>query len=242
MIPMSRRSYAMLADETPETDIPLIRELLVYDALCTHSCTFVRDEWKRLIYFVAPSPLHWSRQIEWPWVIREGEFSSEHLVLDVGSGWSVLKYALARRVKSVWAVDNDLPSVAKAEETTKSFGVKNIIHMAGDARKLPFENGQFDRIVCVSVLEHIPTERMTALRECVRVLKPGGVGMLTMDVVVRGKAAEKSNFYVDLQEAANILVGFGLTAELPVNAVGAQMEEGCGIVTLLIKFVKGVVV
>lgn len=238
MIPTIRRSYAIPAEETPECDIPLIRELLAYDALCTHSCTFVRDQYHRLLYFVAPSPLHWSRQIEWPWVIREGEFTSDNRVLDLGSGWSVLKYALARRCRNVWAVDNDLPSVEKAKETTKALGVQNIIHMAGDARKLPFENGQFDRVVCVSVLEHIPTDRIKALQECVRVLKSGGVAMLTMDVVVRGKPAEKDNFYVDIAECSNILRGFGLSIEMPANMVGAHMDEGCGIVTVMIKVVK----
>jgi SAM-dependent methyltransferase len=46
--------------------------------------------------------------------------------------------------------------------------------MAADAEHLPFEDATFDRIVCTEVLEHIPDDK-AAIRELVRVLKPGGL-------------------------------------------------------------------
>ncbi len=46
--------------------------------------------------------------------------------------------------------------------------------LAVDATRLPFRDATFDRIVCTEVLEHIPDDR-AAVRELVRVLKPGGL-------------------------------------------------------------------
>jgi SAM-dependent methyltransferase len=42
-----------------------------------------------------------------------------------------------------------------------------------DVARLPFKDGAFDAVVCSEVLEHIPDSRK-AVRELVRVLKPGG--------------------------------------------------------------------
>src|SRR5947207_12474119 len=43
----------------------------------------------------------------------------------------------------------------------------------GDATRLPFADGAFDRIIAAEVLEHIPDDRI-AMGELVRVLRPGG--------------------------------------------------------------------
>ncbi len=42
-----------------------------------------------------------------------------------------------------------------------------------DITCLPFEDASFDLVICSEVLEHIPDEK-TAVREIIRVLKPGG--------------------------------------------------------------------
>lgn len=49
-------------------------------------------------------------------------------------------------------------------------GVKVV---AGDARKMPFDDGEFDLVVCASTLEHIP-QFWLAVAEMHRVLAPGG--------------------------------------------------------------------
>lgn len=46
-----------------------------------------------------------------------------------------------------------------------------------DACDLPFEDGSFDLLLCIHVLEHIPDDRQ-ALREMQRVLRPGGRAVL----------------------------------------------------------------
>jgi ubiquinone/menaquinone biosynthesis C-methylase UbiE len=47
--------------------------------------------------------------------------------------------------------------------------------------KIPFSEGVFDYLICTEVLEHLTEEPgQTALRECYRVLKPGGTAVFTV--------------------------------------------------------------
>ena len=52
-----------------------------------------------------------------------------------------------------------------------------------DIRELPFEDGAFDAVVSNSTLDHFPSpdEIAASLREINRVLRPGGVLLVTLD-------------------------------------------------------------
>lgn len=72
-----------------------------------------------------------------------------------------------RTVGSEFLRDSTLPG------RTNAAGIRN-----EDLTALTFSNGTFDFIVSLEVLEHVPDYK-AALRECVRVLRPGGVLLLT---------------------------------------------------------------
>ncbi len=64
------------------------------------------------------------------------------------------------------------------EIARKKLQVKFIV---GDALNLPFQNNEFDVVFGVALLHHIPSEqfRQKVLKECRRVLKPGGFLIVT---------------------------------------------------------------
>jgi hypothetical protein len=53
----------------------------------------------------------------------------------------------------------------------------------GDATRLPFGDGAFDRVIASEVLEHIPDDG-AALTELARVLRPGGTMAVTVPAYV----------------------------------------------------------
>jgi SAM-dependent methyltransferase len=58
-----------------------------------------------------------------------------------------------------------------------------------DITDVPFKDDAFDLIVCVHVLEHVGDDR-AAMREMVRVLRPGGVALLLVPIVLEQPTLE----------------------------------------------------
>jgi len=100
-------------------------------------------------------------------------------VLDVGCGSGVVTRAILARVApggSVVGVDAQPALLRLAQEQTPGADFR-----VGDALSLPFGDAEFDVVVCVTVLEHMP-EAARAIPELVRVAQPGGrVGVLCGD-------------------------------------------------------------
>lgn len=58
--------------------------------------------------------------------------------------------------------------------------LKADVHMAqGDGTQLPFEDNEFSHVICTETLEHIDDDQ-AMLRELVRVLRPGGVLVISV--------------------------------------------------------------
>ncbi len=106
-------------------------------------------------------------------------------VLDVGCGHGLMLIGAAKRLRQGKAVGIDLwrkqdQAGNSREATTMNVqleGVADRIELVdGDARKLPFGDNFFDVVLSSWALHNIPdrTGRDTAIREIVRVLKPGG--------------------------------------------------------------------
>ncbi len=103
------------------------------------------------------------------------------LVLDAGVGFGRHAFESARQGGRVVALDyaadevigtrNTFAAMAEAGEipADRYVGV-----LRGDATRLPFADGTFDRVVTSEVLEHIQDD-VAAIAELTRVLRPGGV-------------------------------------------------------------------
>ncbi len=108
------------------------------------------------------------------------------LVLDLGCGVGRHAFEAARRGASVGALDAGPEEVAQVRGTFAAMiemGEMEPGHPAtavqGDALRLPFADGTFDRVIASEVLEHIPDDS-AAMRELSRVLRPGGSMAVTV--------------------------------------------------------------
>jgi len=99
--------------------------------------------------------------------------------LDVGCGSGVFTRALAQRGARVTGIDGAPAMIQAAKSFPDSTGPTPDYHLVSTVELLPFASASFDGILCLSVLEYLDDPEATA-RELRRVLKPGGVALLSV--------------------------------------------------------------
>jgi SAM-dependent methyltransferase len=173
---------------------------------------------------------HWSRAWEYPWAVLAADLPERPLrVLDVGGGGSPFAPYLAERGHACTVADpsldrgrsfvfdperglwRNLRSAAKRALFRAAGlhglwglpagpGRTGIRHASDPADRLSFADGAFDRVFCLSVMEHIPAVAWPAcMRQMTRVLAPGGRLVLTLDMTREEADARR---YLALVEAA----------------------------------------
>jgi SAM-dependent methyltransferase len=107
-------------------------------------------------------------------------------VLDLGCGAGRHAFEMYRRGADVIAFDQDADELAGVRDLFVAMREAGEVPEGadadvkeGDALALPFADGEFDRVVAAEILEHIPDD-LTAIRELVRVTRPGGTVALTV--------------------------------------------------------------
>ena len=111
--------------------------------------------------------------------------SGNERVLDAGCGRGLALIACARKLTTGKAVGVDLwaakdlsdnnPEATLADAAAEGVADRILVE-TGDITRLPFHDASFDAVISMTVIHNIPTRdaRDLALRELVRVLKPGG--------------------------------------------------------------------
>ncbi|WP_019323672.1 class I SAM-dependent methyltransferase [Streptococcus mutans] len=109
------------------------------------------------------------------WLIEQGQFSKDSHVLEVACNMCTTSIELAQTYGcSVEGVDRDPKTLEKARANIHEAGLDELVHVQqANAMKLPFPDDSFDII--------INKAKIKAIKEYLRVLKPGG-RLLTHDV------------------------------------------------------------
>ncbi len=156
--------------------------------------SYVNYVWTRdvILSSTFPAPV---RRVEYPWAVENSQLKKGMKILDVGSGVSMLPIYLASEGYDVYSIDNDDTIIKKVCPKLSEWCKTKIQFSIGDATKINFEDNYFDRVFCISVLEHLEEEvgninqrdfhkknlDIKAINEMLRVLKPNGLLILTLD-------------------------------------------------------------
>ncbi len=167
-------------------------------------------------HFLKTHPVdHWSRRFEYPWACHYGKFDPFRWVLDAAGGDSPFQTHLASLGCQVVNADHDPSRWPKKPP-------KGVLYAEADLRDLScFADDVFDRVACISVLEHIG-DCGRALDELWRVLKCGGRLLLTLDVA----DYVRHNHTIDEDAAATLLRRFGaLVPPKPADVLVMRFDE-----------------
>ncbi len=129
-----------------------------------------------------------ARMWEYPFAIISSELYPNMKCLDIGCGMTPFTIFLKEIAKvDIIGLDPDIfPSGIKykGHGVSHEFIKKTSLRIEkGTIENIPFENSSFDRIFCISVIEHLPPDiARQGMFEIARVLKPNGRAILTVDV------------------------------------------------------------
>lgn len=99
-------------------------------------------------------------------------------ILDAGCGDGSLSLQIARKAKKVFGIDIAENAFRKA----KKHAPKNLKFLKGNIEQTKLKSGMLDKIICIEALEHV-LHPEKALREFNRLLKPGGMLILTYPTI-----------------------------------------------------------
>jgi SAM-dependent methyltransferase len=102
-----------------------------------------------------------------------GECSGGQRVLEIGFGTGLTFPNLAEMYQEIHGLDLTA-DVARVAAVFQARGIRTDLRK-GDVLNMPYEDGTFDTLLLISILEHLqPEQQVRAFREMHRVLRPGG--------------------------------------------------------------------
>ena len=168
----------------------------------------------------------WSRRWEYPFVTQrvirfaqEQSTDSTLRLLDAGSGVTFFPYYIRREIRQseVTCFDSNSSYHPMFAAVNATMGETNVKFVEGLLQKLPFPDDSFDAVCCISVLEHT-ANYSEILDEFARVLRPGGLLVLTFDLSLDGKfelpRGVAAELLTEISKKFNVRAGDDLHKEL----------------------------
>jgi len=168
----------------------------------------------------------------WPFRKLEYSFAMDVLLnhlkpgsryLDAGSGVTPFAHVFAERGVQAEACDGDGQMIERLRRLDPSRIYDSpVTYMGQDLTATTYPTATFDAVTCISVLEHIPAPYdQKAVKELVRILKPGGILVLTVDFTPPPANGQQSRLGYYFGRATNLIregnlseIGRGLARKL----------------------------
>jgi ubiquinone/menaquinone biosynthesis C-methylase UbiE len=108
-------------------------------------------------------------------LIGQAELADGHHVLEIGCGTGNLAIRAKRSYPSIEMIGSDPDPLALRRARRKAGRLTGIRFERGYAQRLPYADGEFDRVLSSMMLHHLDSAtKAAAAAEVFRVLRPGG--------------------------------------------------------------------
>lgn len=188
-----------------------------------------------------------NKEWEYPWVLSNLRLKKGLKLLDVGCGISPIQYLLSDIGINVYGIDPyvDVGWHGLNKRLADFFGC-SIKYRAENAKNLSFDENTFDRVCCISVMEHVWDKEVEnpqlkkrskedlklhkkIMHEMIRVLKPGGLCVVTLDFYIpRDNVLLESN--TDVKNLMDIEGTKILGKKINVPFFGEENFNACQII------------
>jgi ubiquinone/menaquinone biosynthesis C-methylase UbiE len=137
-------------------------------------------------------------------LVAEAELADGHRVLEIGSGTGNLTIRAKRSHPGADLIGVDPDPLASARAQRKLHGRNGIRFDHGYAQKLPYYDGEFDRVLSSLMLHHLDSDaKSAAAAEVFRVLRPGGrLHLVDVDADVTEQDGRLARFFARGRHAA----------------------------------------
>lgn len=116
-------------------------------------------------------------------------------VLDLGCGVGTISFYLSNKCSTVLGLDISKKAISIAKKSLSILKIKNINFICGKIDSLPKK--QFDLVICLEVIEHIPDDGLFLVEINSRLKKNG---YLVLSTPIKEIFLYKLNFYADFDE------------------------------------------
>lgn len=135
-------------------------------------------------------------------VIAAAGIGPESVVLDVACGPGIVACEIAAVARQVTGLDLTPAMLEGARQRQAAKGLRNVAWVAGEAEALPFADGAFSQVVTRYSFHHL-LRPAAALREMVRVCRPGG-RVIVVDAVVPTEQAAGYDAFERLRDPSHV--------------------------------------